>query len=159
MAAAKNKNTKYQKRANKIRKIEEHLKKYHQYKISINNIQLQIDSIMPQMTATYELREGGAGAFVIKSDTENFAIDRIESTRALMLHEELRRYQLIIDCIDAAVDGLKEKEQEFVELRYFYGYNPKKVARAMGYSEANVFNIRNEVMAQLVHSLSGLETL
>ncbi|PFP29379.1 hypothetical protein COJ96_10770 [Bacillus sp. AFS073361] len=146
--------TKEQKR--RIEKIENHLRKYHHYKIGINNLKMQLDSLMPKMTASYELREGSSGSFIINSETEQFAIDRIESKRALDLHELIERYQLIINCVDAALEGLDDEELEYVECRYLSGYSVQKTALRMGYGESNVFKIRTRVMEKLQHSLHGL---
>jgi RNA polymerase sigma factor (sigma-70 family) len=143
----------------KITSIETHLKNYQQYKIGIRNLKLQIDTIMPSMTATYELREGSTGTFIIKSDTEDYAIDRIESKRAIMLYEEMKTNQLIIDCIDAAIEGLEEDEQNFVNCRYIYGMSARKTAENLGYSESSVFVMRTKVMDKLIHSLGGLSLL
>lgn len=146
-------------KAQKIRTIEKHLNHYHQYKIGIKNLQLQIDSIMPSMTVSYELREGSTGTFSIKSDVENYAIDRIEGRRALLLHEEMKQYQLYIDCIDAALEGLDEDELDFVITRYINGLSVKKTAETLGYAESSVFVKRQQVMDKLIHSLGGLAAL
>lgn len=140
----------------RIEKIESHLRNYHQYKIGINNLKLQLDSLMPKMTASYELREGSSGSFVINSETEQYAIDRIESKRALDLHEQIEQYQLIITCIDAALKGLDEEERKFVECRYINRYSVQKIVSTLGYSESTVFNMRKRIMEQLLYSLHGL---
>ncbi|WP_236018171.1 hypothetical protein [Alicyclobacillus suci] len=58
---------------------------------------------MPSMTARYDLAEGSHGTFFISSSTEKYAIDRIESKRALDLHEQIAHYQMIVDSIDKAL--------------------------------------------------------
>ncbi|WP_018130699.1 sigma-70 RNA polymerase sigma factor region 4 domain-containing protein [Effusibacillus pohliae] len=139
-----------------IRSIETHLRHYRMYKSGIRNLQKQLDYIMPSMTANYEMREGSSGTFVISSTTEKYAIDRIESKRALDLHEQIRRFQLIVDSIDDAVGELAEMEQQFVRYRYFDGCSVKKTAELMGYSEKNIFVIRNQTMDKLLISLAGV---
>ena len=138
------------------RKIEHHLRHYHQYKIGIKNLKLQLDSIMPNMTVSYEVREGSVGTFTIKSPTEKYAIDRIESKRALDLHEEMEKYQLIVDCIDSALEGLDEDEQKFVEFRYFNNYSAPKMTMMLGMGESTIYNKRLSVLGKLIHSLRGL---
>lgn len=138
------------------RKIEHHLKNYQQYKIGIKNLKLQLDSIMPNMTVSYEVREGSVGTFSIKSSTEKYAIDRIESKRALDLHEQMEQYQLIVDCIDSAIEGLEEEEQKFVDYRYFSNFSARKMAMMLGYGESTIFHIRNKILDKLVHSLRAI---
>lgn len=111
---------------------------------------------MPKMTASYELREGSNGSFVIHSSTEEYAIDRIESKRALDIHEQIETYKIIVSCIDNALNGLDQEEKKFVECRYFSGYTISKMAITLGYGESTVFKIRNRIMDKLVHSLNSL---
>jgi len=143
----------------RLKTIENHLRHYHQYKIGIRNLKLQLDNIMPRITATYEVKEGSRGTFAIKSDTETYAIDRIESKRALDLHEQMEKYRLLVDCIDAAMEGLNDEEKKFVEYRYFCNYTISKMAMTMGYGESTIFCFRNRVLDKLSHSLSGLVTM
>lgn len=150
-------NTKSNKASHK--KIEQHLKNYHQYKIGIKNIQLQLDNIMPNITVNYELREGSVGTFVINSSTEKCAIDRIESKRAIDLNEQIEKYNLIINCIDAAIDSLLEDEKQFVEYKYFFNYSSGKLAMTMGYGESTIFVIRNRILEKFMHTLRFLPDL
>ena len=144
------------KRAKQIKRIEKYLRQYTTYKIGVKTLQKQLDYIMPNITASYELVEGSSGTFKITSTTEKYAIDRIESKRALMLHEDIERYNIIIESIDIAVSELDELERKFVELRYI---NRKTIAQTsieLGYSEKHIFNLRHQVMDKLLISLRGL---
>src|SRR5690606_6163329 len=102
-----------------IRVIERHLRNYKTYKVAIKNLQKRLDYIMPNITASYELREGSTGTFNIRSSTEDAALDRLESARALFLHEQIKQYRLITESIDEAIEALGEQEKNFVVLRYF----------------------------------------
>jgi DNA-directed RNA polymerase specialized sigma subunit len=139
-----------------IKRIEKHLRQYTTYKIGMMTLQKQLDHIMPNVTATYKLSEGSNGTFEITSDTEDYAVDRIESKKALMLHEDIERYGIIIESIDQAVSDLDEMERKFVEVRYI---NRKTIAQTsieLGYSEKHIFNLRHQVMDKLLISLRGL---
>lgn len=139
-----------------IKKIEKHLRKYTTYKIGLVSLQKQLDYIMPDITATYELTEGNNGTFKINSLTKDYAVDRVESKKALMLHEDMERYNIIIESIDEAVSDLDELERKFIEVRYI---NRKTIAQTsieLGYSEKHIFNVRNQVMDKLLISLRGL---
>jgi len=143
-------------RIQNIKKIERHLRNYHTYKVGIKNLTKQLEYIMPSMTASYDLVGGSSGVFNIKSDTENYAIDRIESRRALELHEDIKRYEIIISAIDEALNGLEETEKEFIEHRYIEGMTITKTAMELGYSEQHIFNIRNRAFNKLLISLKGI---
>src|SRR4051794_29197789 len=101
-------------KAMKERVIENHLRHYPNYKVGIRNCQKQLDYLLPNITARYEYIEGST--FWIGNDTERVAIDRVESKRALDLHEEIERFLLIVTTIDNAIDGLKQQEKQFVTL-------------------------------------------
>lgn len=139
-----------------IRKIENHLRQYKTYKVGIKNLHKQLDYILPTMTANYEIREGSAGSFVISSSTENCAIDRIESKRALDLHEQIQMYSLIVESIDNALLELPEQEREFITLRYFNSLSINRTAETMGYTADNIFRIRKQAFDKLTISLSSL---
>lgn len=143
-------------RVKQIKKIEKYLRQYTSYKIGLMTLQKQLDYIMPNITATYELVEGSAGTFKITSSTEKYAIDRIESKRALMLHEDIERYSIIIESIDQAVSELDPIERKFVELRYINRKTIQQTSIELGYSEKHIFNLRQKVMDKLLISLRGL---
>ncbi|WP_236026253.1 sigma factor-like helix-turn-helix DNA-binding protein [Alicyclobacillus suci] len=111
---------------------------------------------MPSMTARYDLAEGSHGTFFISSSTEKYAIDRIESKRALDLHEQIAQYQMIVDSIDEALKTLTDEERSFAEMRYFKQWSIRRTAEALGYSEKNIFVIRSRVMEKLTICLSNV---
>lgn len=144
------------KRIQMIKVIERHLRNYKTYEIGIKNLKKQLDYIMPNVTASYELVEGSSGTFNIASKTEGFAIDRIESRRALELYEDIKQYQMILDAIDEALSGLEEAEREFIRCRYMENMTIPKTAMQLGYSEKHIFNIRNSAFGKLLISLKGI---
>lgn len=143
-------------RMKQIKKIEKLLRHYTYYKVGLMNLQKQLDYIMPDISAKYEVTQGTVGTFKIISPTEKCAIDRIESKKALILHEEIERYSIIIESIDEAVSELDEMERKFVELRYVNRKTMKQTSIEMGYSEKHLFNLRNQVMDKFLISLRGL---
>lgn len=145
-----------QQKKEKVKQIEYHLRQYKTYKISIKNIEQQLDWILPSMTAQYSANEGSTGTFNITSKVETAVLDRLESKQALDLNEEKERYQLIVDSIDRALGPLDEVEKDFVQYRYFERKGIAEVAEAMGYSEKWLHNIRNRVMDSLLISLSNI---
>lgn len=139
-----------------IRTIERHLRNYKTYKVAIKNLQKQLDYIMPNITANYELKEGTTGVFNIKSSTEEAALDRLESARALYLHEQINQYKLITESIDEALGALGEQEKRFIQLRYFEGRSIEKAAEELHCSVQNAFKIRSHALDRLVISLKDV---
>jgi DNA-directed RNA polymerase specialized sigma subunit len=142
----------------KERIIESHLRHYRTYKIGIVNCQKQLDYIMPNITARYDYIQGST--FYIGNNTERVAIDRVESKRALDLHEEIEKYKIITESIDNAFNELSSIEQKFVDLRYFDRMAIYDVKTVLGYSEdKSVFRIRRHVLDRFFISLNNLLTL
>lgn len=140
----------------KERTIESHLRHYNTYKVGIVNCKKQLDYIMPSMVARYEVDGQGAG-FYISNNTERVAIDRIESKRALDLHENIKQFEIICRSIDRAFKELQPQEQDFVKLRYFDCQPIERVKQEMGYSEdKSVYRIRRHVLDKLLISLNNL---
>ncbi|GGJ76979.1 sigma-70 family RNA polymerase sigma factor [Virgibacillus salexigens] len=144
------------KKMQRIKQIEYHLRNYHTYKVGIKNLMKQLDHIMPSMTASYDITGSSSGTFNIKSETENFAIDRIESRKALDLHEDIKRYELIINAIDESLNSLNDIEYEFIQNRYIEGKTIANTAMELGYSDKHIFNIRNSAFSKLLISLKGI---
>lgn len=143
-------------RVKNIKIIEKHLRQYNTYKIGLMTLKKRLNHIMPNITATYTLNEGTSGTFEITSTTEKYAIDRIESKRALMIHEDIERYTLVIESIDDALNELDDIERKFIECRYIKRQTITQTALNLGYSEKHIFNLRYQVMEKLLISLRGL---
>lgn len=140
-----------------IKGIERHLFSYRHYLVAIKNLNKQLDYIMPNITANYEISEGSfSGTFTVSSSTENAAIDRIESRRALNLYEEIQLYELIISCIDSSLDTLSKPEVDFVKNRYFDNLSVAEVAEVLGYSVPHIYKMRDQVVGKLVLSLASI---
>jgi len=104
--------------------------------------------------------ENGGSYFYIPNNTQNCALDRIESKRALDLREEIERSKLIVNSIENAMADLKEQEQQFVQYRYFDCLDMTEVKNKLGYSEEkSVYRIRRHVLDRMLISLHNLLTL
>lgn len=143
-------------RKTQIKELENHLRHYKAYKVGILNTKQQLEWIMPSMTAQYSASEGSSGTFNISSKVEQAVLDRLESKKALDLHEEMARYQLIVDSIDRALEELEETEKIFVQHRYFKKEPVPKVAEVLGYHEKYLNTFRNNLMGKLLISLSNI---
>lgn len=143
----------------KERTIENFLNKYHTYQIGIKNCQQQLDYMMPSLTARYD-SDGMSAHYYIANNTENVALDRITSKRALNLLEEIEEYKLIIASIENALGELDEKQRIFVQLRYFKGMKMYEVKAQMNVSEEKtLYRIRRQVLDKFSISLRCLINL
>lgn len=143
----------------KERIIEAHLRHYNTYRVGIINCQKQLDYIMPSLVSGYR-SEGTQSIFFVANNTENVALDRIESKRALDLKEEIDQYTIIVDSIDNAFEELKQQEKDFVRYRYFDCLPIFEVKTKMGYSEEkSIYRIRKHVLDKLLISLNNLLSL
>jgi hypothetical protein len=145
-------------KAEKERLIENHLRHYRTYKIGIKNCERQLDYIMPSMVANYGNTERGSFYF-ISNNTERVALDRIESKKALDLHEQIESYRIIVESIENAFNELKPQEKDFIEWRYFSSLSMAEVKKLMGYAEEkSIYRIRKYVLDKLLISLASLFT-
>lgn len=138
----------------KEKKIEAHLRHYKTYKVGITNCEKQLEYIMPNITPTYDFK--GNGSF-ISNTTAQIALDRIESLRALELHETIKKYSHIVESVDRATGELTTIERRFVILRYFDLMQMGEVTTALGYAEEkSTYRIRRHVLDKLLISLKNL---
>jgi DNA-directed RNA polymerase specialized sigma subunit len=144
----------------KERSIENYLRFYKTYQVGIKNCEQQLEYIMPSLVTRYEISVDTGESFWIVNNTEKVALDRIESKRALNLHEEIECYKLVITSIENALKDLKQQEKDFVNWRYFECLPIHEVKMKLGYSEEkSVYRIRRHVLDKLMISLKNLLTL
>jgi DNA-directed RNA polymerase specialized sigma subunit len=141
------------------RTIENFLNKYPTYKIGIKNCKRQLDYMLPSLTTKFT-SDGSSANYYISNNTEQVALDRITSKKALDLTEEIARYELIIASIDNALTELDQKQRTFVEYRYFTGLKMNEIKEKMGVSEEKtLYRIRRLVLDKFLISLSSLMNL
>ena len=142
-------------KTNEFKKIENHLDKYMNYKLGIENLRKQLDHLYPNTTANYDLtKEGSTGTFLFNSNTENYGIKRAELSKAI--EDEIMSYQIIIDSIDRTLELLEDKEKEYVQLRYFEGLKNHIVAERMKCSLKMMYNYRDGFKEKAKISLKNL---
>jgi hypothetical protein len=147
------------KKMTKERIIENHLRYYNTYKTGIKNCEKQLEYILPTLVPQIGLDSPGS-YFYIPNNTQNVALDRLESKRTLDLKEEIERYKIIVSSIESSLEDLKPIERKFVELRYFECLDMNEVKTKLGYSEErSVYRIRRHCLDKLLLSLVNLLTL
>jgi DNA-directed RNA polymerase specialized sigma subunit len=146
-------------RVTKERIIENFLNKYITYQIGIKNCQNQLDYMMPSLTFRYE-SDGNIAQYHIANNTEQVALDRITSKKALDLLEEIEQFKLILASIDNAMAELDEKQRYFLELRYFKGLKMYEIKPLMHVSEEKaLYRIRRQILDKFLISLNNLISL
>jgi len=146
-------------RVTKERIIENFLNKYITYQIGIKNCQNQLDYMMPSLTFRYE-SDGNIAQYHIANNTEQVALDRITSKKALDLLEEIEQFKLILASIDNAMAELDEKQKSFLELRYFKGLKMYEIKPLMHISdEKTLYRIRRQILDKFLISLNNLISL
>jgi len=146
-------------RVTKERIIENFLNKYITYQIGIKNCQNQLDYMMPSLTFRYE-SDGNIAQYHIANNTEQVALDRITSKKALDLLEEIEQFKLILASIDNATAELDEKQKSFLELRYFKGLKMYEIKPLMHISdEKTLYRIRRQILDKFLISLNNLISL
>lgn len=138
------------------KKIEQHLRKYSSYKTAMRNVEKELDYILPSVTANYEYREGSAGTFSIYSTTENVAIDRIESRKALFLNEERERLRILVESIESAISVLSDEEKVFIRLRYFENKSYTEIQSILKLGQNKAYATRKGILESLRISLVSL---
>jgi hypothetical protein len=147
------------KKENKERMIENHLRFLKFYQTGMKNCERQLEYIMPTLVSKVG-NEVNGGYFYIPNDTSNVALDRIESKRALDLRYEIERFKIMIDSIESSLEDLKEQEREFIKYRYFECLEMCEVKKKMGYSEEkSVYRVRRHVLDKLLISLRSILVL
>ena len=139
-----------------IERIEKHLNNYKNYQTGIKNAKMALEYLLPGYTANYEIMEGKSGSFVFKSSTEMAAIDRLESRRARMLRDDLEIYTLLVDAIDNAMKDLDESERDLIKYRYFEKWNFDQISYKMGYTQRNLFHIKDRALNNLYVNLKAI---
>lgn len=134
--------------------IEQHLKDYYLYRSGLKNLQAQYDRLFPKITTAFRVSEGSSGTMSFKSDTEDYAIERVELSETIK--REILEYQNVISSIENALSVLDKREREFVEYRYFQRLTINQILSKIPYSRRGVYGVRDRVKAKLMINLRNL---
>lgn len=140
----------------KFKEIEYHLKNYKMYRVAIKNLERQLEYISPNITTNYSQVKDRSLPSIQYSQTETFAIKRLESEEAVNIQDEKVKYELIINSIDKSLEVMDSNETAFIKNRYFQNFSVRKTALNMNYTEKHIFSIRKKVLEKLKISLSGI---
>lgn len=139
-----------------LKKIEFYLKNYKTFTVGIQNLQKQLNYIIPGFNENYQLNSNTTGMFVHTSENECYGVDRIVSRKAFILNEDMEKYKIIVNSINKALSELDEVEYEFIDSRYLKGKTIIQTSFDLGYSEKYIFTLRKKTLNKLLISLKGL---
>jgi len=138
------------------RKTERLLYDYKTYDSAIRNLKAELESIMPN-ASTWLLKFGGGSTTApFESQTEEWAIKRIESPRAQRIVKLLAEKKRLKRAVKEAREQLTDEENTLVWMRYDLEKPHQEIWKAMHMSRANYFRLKNEIIEKISRYLGFL---
>ncbi len=139
------------------RKMEMLLYDYKTYDSAIRNLEAELEEILPKVsTSVVKLGEAGSTASPFYSQTEDWAIKRIESPRAkriLKLLAEKKRWR---QGIKEVRQQLTDEENTLVWMRYDLEKPHQEIWEAMHMSRSTYFEFKNKLIKKIARYLGLL---
>jgi DNA-directed RNA polymerase specialized sigma subunit len=136
---------------NKLRRVEAMLYNYNKTKIDIKNMKLDLEVLENDYrgigSMTYEERTQPTNAF--SSSVENEIVKRDE--KIIRLRNKIRLKEIEIQKIDNMLEFLKEKERDFVSLKYFEKNTHNEISEKIDIS----FDYINEYRLKAINKISS----
>lgn len=136
---------------NKLRRVEAMLYNYNKTKIDIKNMKLDLEVLENDYrgigSMTYEERTQPTNAF--SSSVENEIVKRDE--KIIRLRNKIRLKEIEIQKIDNMLEFLKEKERDFVRLKYFEKNTHNEISEKIDIS----FDYINEYRLKTINKISS----
>lgn len=144
------------KRLHYYRKIERLLYDYKTYDSAIRNLEAELESIMPQISTSLLKMGDGSTATPFCSQTEDWAIKRIESPRAKRLLKLLTEKKRLRKAIKETRKQLTDEENTFVWMRYDLERAHAEIWEALHMSRSTYFEFKNKVIGKIARYLGLL---
>lgn len=142
--------------------IEKKLYRYAEYQRRIKELQQQIDEVLQQHNALLDgmlkapslddVRiQGGFTSDPVYSAVQKM-ID-VYGARIEAIKNEISNLFYLVDDIMRMINeaGLTEKEREYIQYRYFEGLRVSQIAARMGYSEKQVWRLKQSALKKMKH--------
>lgn len=142
--------------------IEKKLYRYAEYQRRIKELQQQIDEVLQQHNALLDgmlkapslddVRiQGGFTSDPVYSAVQKM-ID-VYGARIEAIKNEISNLFYLVDDIMRMINeaGLTEKEREYIQYRYFEGPRVSQIAARMGYSEKQVWRLKQSALKKMKH--------
>ena len=138
------------------RKTERLLYDYKTLDLAIRMLEAELESIMPQVSTSVVKLGEGSTASPFRSQTEDWAIKRIESPRAkriLKLLTEKKRWR---QGIKEVRQQLTDEENTLVWMRYDLEKLHQEIWEALHMSRSNYFEFKNKLIEKIARYLGLL---
>jgi DNA-directed RNA polymerase specialized sigma subunit len=135
----------------KFKVVEAMLYNYNKTKIDIKNMKLDLEVLENDYrgigSMSYEERTQPTNAF--SSSVENEIVKRDE--KIIRLRNKIRLKEIDIQKIENILDALKDKEQQFVKLKYFESNTHSEISEKIDIS----FDYINEYRLKVINKISS----
>lgn len=133
-----------------FKRVESILYNYKKTKIELKNMYLDLEVLENDYrgigSIVYEERTGKTNAF--SSSVENEIVKRDEDI--IRLRNKIRLKEIEVQKIDNIIEGLNDKEQEFIKLKYFEKNTHNKISERIDIS----FDYINEYRLKVINKIS-----
>jgi len=141
---------------NYYKQIERLLYDYKTYDTAIRNLEAELEEILPKVsTSVVKLGEGSAVS-PFHSQTEDWAIKRIESPRAKRILKLLAEKKRLQKGIREVREQLTDEENILVWMRYDLEKQHQEIWEAMHMGRSTYFEFKNKLIAKIARYLGLL---
>lgn len=139
----------------KIKKVEERLKLYKHYEVSIKNLEEDLELLknMDGVGAIDYDKIGGGNTNRINSIVEDIGLSNIEQEH--YIKHIIKRNKNLIKGIDRAIEALTEEEGTIIRNLYINNKTIKYISNMMCISERTLFRIRDQALEKMAVSIFG----
>jgi len=143
-------------RHNYYRQVERLLYDYKTYDTAIRNLEAELEEILPKVSTSVVKLGEGSTAVPFRSQTEDWAIKRIESPRAKRILRLLAEKKRLKKGIREVRKQLSDEENTLVWMRYDLEKPHREIWEALNMSRASYFRFKNEVINKVARHLGLL---
>ena len=131
------------------RKTERLLYDYKTLDLAIRMLEAELESIMPQVSTSVVKLGEGSTASPFRSQTEDWAIKRIESPRAKRILKLLAEKKRWCQGIKEVREQLTDEENTLVWMRYDLEKPHQEIWEAMHMSRSTYFEFKNKLIKKI----------
>lgn len=129
---------------------------YKTYDSAICNLEAELEEILPNVSTSVVKLGEGSTASPFYSQTEDWAVKRLEGPRAKRIRRLLSEKKRLRKAIKEARQQLTDEENTLVWMRYDLEKPHQEIWEAMHMSRANYFRFKDEVIGKIARYLGLL---
>ena len=141
---------------NYYKQTERLLYDYKTYDSAIRNLEAELENIMPQISTSLLKLGEGSTATPFCSQTEDWAIKRVESPRARRTLKMLAEKKRFRKAIKETRGQLTDEENTFVWMRYDLEKPHQEIWEALHMGRSAYFEFKNKVIEKIARYLGLL---